>query len=151
MRAGKSLAARLGGFKRLVLAMAWLLTGSASFSVHGQTAPALPAAPASAQAGASGGPQAEARRIPVAPAAVPPSVCVSLSGHLTLKGSEPGAWWALTDDRGQVWKIASPTPQQALILEQAQNQRVRVEALRLEKYLHFEQVQPCRIVVEPPA
>lgn len=144
-------ACHLGGFKRLALAMGWLLTWSASLSVQGQAAPAsaVPAAPAAAQAGASGGAQPDAGRTPAAPAAVLAGACVSLSGYLTLKGSEPGAWWALTDDQGQVWKLVSPTPQQALVLAQAQNQRVRVEALRLEKYFHFEQVQPCRIVVEP--
>lgn len=129
MTAEKFAQARLGRFRRLALAMGWLLAGSAPFGVHGQAAPAMPAAPA-------------------APAAVPAGACVSLSGHLSLKGAEPGAWWALTDDRRQVWKIVSPTPQQALVLAQAQNQRVRIEALRLEKYFHFEQVQPCRIVVE---
>ena len=37
---------------------------------------------------------------------------VSISGNLSLKGAEPGAWWAVTDDQGQVWKITSPSPDQ---------------------------------------
>lgn len=74
---------------------------------------------------------------------------VSISGHLTLKGSEPGVWWALTDDKGRIWKIASPTPEQQEILEKAQNTRVRIKGQWLEKDLNFEQVQPWRIMAVP--
>ena len=77
------------------------------------------------------------------------SADVSVSGHLTLKGSQPGAWWAVTDDQGRVWKIASPTPEQVATFQQAQNHRVSIEGRRQANYLSFEQIQPSRVVVAP--
>jgi hypothetical protein len=77
------------------------------------------------------------------------SADVSISGHLTLKGSQPGAWWAVTDDQGRVWKIASPTPEQVATFQKAQNGRVRIEGRRQTKYLSFEQIQPSSVVVTP--
>lgn len=77
------------------------------------------------------------------------SADVSVSGNLTLKGSEPGAWWAVTDDQGRVWKITSPTPEQVATFQRAQNQRVSIEGRRQAKYLSFEQIQPSSVVVAP--
>ncbi len=74
---------------------------------------------------------------------------VSISGNLTLKGAEPGAWWAVTDDQGHVWKISSPTPDQIATFQRAQNHRVSVEGRREEKYLNFEQIRPLRITTSP--
>lgn len=74
---------------------------------------------------------------------------VTISGQLTLKGSEPGAWWAVTDDRGQVWRIVAPTPEQLPILEKAQNQRISVQGRQHEKDLGVEQIQPARIIPRP--
>jgi hypothetical protein len=74
---------------------------------------------------------------------------VNISGNLTLKGSEPGAWWAVTDDQGNVWKITSPTPEQIATFRQAQNRRVSVEGRRDGKYLSFEQIRPSRVVTAP--
>jgi hypothetical protein len=85
-----------------------------------------------------------------ADASVDVSANVNVSGHLTLKGSQPGAWWAVTDDQGRVWKIASPTPEQVETFQKAQNGRIRIEGRRQAKYLSFEQIQPSRIVVVAP-
>ncbi len=74
---------------------------------------------------------------------------VSVSGHLTRKGSAPGDWWAVTDDRGQVWKLVSPTPLQLAAFEKAQNHRVRVDGHRQAKYLSLEQIQPVRVMALP--
>ncbi len=74
---------------------------------------------------------------------------ISVSGNLTLKGAEPGAWWAVTDDQGRVWKISSPTPDQIATFQRAQNHRVHVEGRREEKYLNFEQIRLLRITVAP--
>jgi hypothetical protein len=84
-----------------------------------------------------------------APLANKESACISLSGQLTLKGSPPGLWWALTDDEGRVWKITAPTPEQQIMLEAAQNQRLRMLGRRAGKYLSFEQIKPCHIVAAP--
>lgn len=77
------------------------------------------------------------------------SADVSISGNLTLKGAEPGAWWAVTDDQGRVWKMASPTPDQIATFQKVQNHRVRVEGQREVKYLNFEQIRPVRVIAEP--
>jgi hypothetical protein len=77
------------------------------------------------------------------------SANVSVSGQLTLKGSQPGTWWAVTDDQGRVWKITSPTPEQIAIFEKAQNRRISIEGRRQAKYLSFEQIQPSSVVVAP--
>ena len=79
----------------------------------------------------------------------PDTSAVSVSGNLTLKGAEPGAWWAVTDDQGHVWKISAPTPEQIAAFQRAQNQRVRIDGQREEKYLNFDQIRPRRIVVAP--
>lgn len=133
---------RRGRLQRLTLAMSALLAWGVSFGGGEQAAPAPAASATSAPTSAA--------YAPMSATFAQAGACVSLSGYLSLKGSQPGAWWALTDDGGQVWKIASPTQEQLVTLAQAQNQRIRVEALRLEKYLGFEQVRPCRIVAEPP-
>lgn len=74
---------------------------------------------------------------------------VRISGPLTLKGSEPGAWWAVTDDEGRIWKIASPPLELQAILEKIQNQRISVEGCQLEKELNFEQIEPYLITSAP--
>jgi hypothetical protein len=74
---------------------------------------------------------------------------VRISGSLTLKGSEPGTWWAVTDDEGRIWKIASPPPELQAILETIQNQRISVEGCQLEKELSFEQIEPHLITSAP--
>lgn len=74
---------------------------------------------------------------------------LSISGNLTLKGSEPGTWWALTDEQGRVWKITSPTLGQIATFQRAQNHRVIIEGRRQEKYLNFEQIQPSRVITAP--
>ncbi len=84
-----------------------------------------------------------------APLADKENACISIAGQLTLKGSPPGLWWALTDDEGRVWKITAPTPEQQIMLEAAQNQRLRMLGRRAGKYLSFEQIAPCHIVAEP--
>jgi len=74
---------------------------------------------------------------------------VHISGPLTLKGAEPSTWWAVTDDEGRIWKIASPPPELQAIFEKIQNQRISVEGCQLEKELNFEQIEPYLINSEP--
>jgi hypothetical protein len=74
---------------------------------------------------------------------------VRISGLLTLKSSEPGTWWAVTDDEGRIWKIASPPPELKAIFEKIQNQRISVEGCQLEKELNFEQIEPYLITAVP--
>ena len=74
---------------------------------------------------------------------------VRISGPLTLKGSEPGTWWAVTDDEGRIWKIASPPPELQAIFEKIQNQRINVEGCQLGKELDFEQIEPYLITSVP--
>jgi hypothetical protein len=74
---------------------------------------------------------------------------VRISGPLSLKSSEPGTWWAVTDDEGRIWKIASPPPELKAIFETIQNQRISVEGCQLEKELNFEQIEPYLITAVP--
>jgi hypothetical protein len=74
---------------------------------------------------------------------------VRISGPLTLKGSELGAWWAVTDDEGRIWKIASPPLELQAIFEKIQNQRINVEGCQLDKELDFEQIEPYLITSVP--
>ena len=79
----------------------------------------------------------------------PEAADISIAGNLTLKGSEQGAWWAVTDDQGRVWKITAPTSAQLALFQQAQNHRVSIEGNRQGKYLNFEQIQPSRVIIAP--
>jgi hypothetical protein len=74
---------------------------------------------------------------------------LTVSGNLTLKGSQPGAWWAVTDDQGRVWKISAPTPEQVATFQNAQNKRISIEGRRDGKYLNFEQLRPLRVIAAP--
>jgi hypothetical protein len=74
---------------------------------------------------------------------------INVTGRLTLKGSDPFAWWAVTDELGQVWKITSPTPEQVSLMARTQNQKVKVVGKPDGKYLSIPQVQPSRISVLP--
>jgi hypothetical protein len=74
---------------------------------------------------------------------------ISVSGNLTLKGPQPGAWWALTDSEGRVWKITSPTPEQIATFERSQNRRIKIDGRRQGKYLSFDQIQPLRVTTTP--
>jgi hypothetical protein len=79
----------------------------------------------------------------------PANAEINVTGSLTLKGSDPFVWWAVTDERGQVWKITSPTPEQVNLMEHTQNQKVKIIGRPDGKYLSFPQVQPSRISVLP--
>ena len=55
---------------------------------------------------------------------------VHLSGVLTLKGSEADAWWALSDDSGEVWRLEPAGDSQRVLFRQWQNGRVVVDGAR---------------------
>ncbi len=60
---------------------------------------------------------------------------VRVAGVLTLKGPELGAWWALTDASGAVWRLDSSNPEQLAQFRQWQNQRIEVDAVSNGAYL----------------
>ena len=74
---------------------------------------------------------------------------VNISGPLTLKGSEPATWWAVTDDEGRIWKIAAPPPDLQAVFQTIQNQRISVEGCQLEKELNFERIEPYLVTSAP--
>jgi hypothetical protein len=74
---------------------------------------------------------------------------LGLTGLLTLKGPEREAWWALTDERGVVWRLEPASADQAAQFVQWQNSRVvvdgvRVGSLLLTPQLRVERAHPLR-------
>ncbi len=76
------------------------------------------------------------------PTNVNPTVgsAISVSGHLTRKGSEPATWWAVTDDQGQVWRVKAPTAEQNTLLEKSQNKRIKLDGVVQEQFLNQRQI-----------
>ncbi len=74
---------------------------------------------------------------------------LSVTGLLTLKGSEMDAWWALTEDNGVVWHLVPATAERAAQFRQWQNGRVAVDGVHdgttlLRPRLKVERAQPAR-------
>ena len=65
-----------------------------------------------------------------------PSDAVRVVGQLSLKGSEPGAWWAITDDSGAVSRLEPASTDQAAEFRQWQNRRVEITGTRLTPTLN---------------
>lgn len=59
---------------------------------------------------------------------------VSKVGLLTLKGPELGAWWALTEASGEVWRLEPDAAQQAQF-RRWQNRRIEVDGTPMGTYL----------------
>jgi hypothetical protein len=70
-----------------------------------------------------------------------PSSPVQVTGLLTLKGPEVGAWWALADSAGIVWRLESTSPEQLARWRQWQNRRVEVQGVTNGVYLSVTRVQ----------
>jgi predicted secreted Zn-dependent protease len=67
---------------------------------------------------------------------------VQVTGMLTLKGPEVGAWWALADaSSGVVWRLESSSPEQLARWRQWQNQRVEVQGTTNGTYLSNPRLQ----------
>lgn len=67
---------------------------------------------------------------------------VQVSGLLTLKGPEVGAWWALADaSSGVVWRLESSSPEQSARWRQWQNRRVDVQGTSAGTYLSNPRLQ----------
>lgn len=62
-------------------------------------------------------------------------------GVLTRKGPELGAWWALTDNQGQTWRLVSSSPAQDQQLMQWQNRTVKVLGTGLAPMLSTPRIQ----------
>lgn len=67
---------------------------------------------------------------------------MQVTGLLTLKGPEVGAWWALADaSSGIVWRLESASPEQLARWRQWQNQRVQVQGTSNGTYLSSPRLQ----------
>jgi hypothetical protein len=91
---------KVGGFSCIAVAT---LTGCVTSSASGVPASSLPSA--------SSADQNSVRAV----------------GLLTLKGPELGAWWALTDTSGVVWRLELNSTAQQEQFRQWQNRRVEVD------------------------
>jgi hypothetical protein len=88
----------------------------------------------------------ETSPIAAAPANQP---ALHLAGLLTLKGPELGAWWAITDANGTVWRLESTN---AALLEQFrqwQNRRVEVDGVANGNYLSTKIVRVDKARLKP--
>ena len=65
-----------------------------------------------------------------------PGDAVRVVGLLSLKGSEPGAWWAITDDSGAVSRLEPASADQTAEFRQWQNRRVEITGTRLTPMLN---------------
>lgn len=71
----------------------------------------------------------------------PANETVHIVGLLTLKGPELGAWWALGDDSGAVWRLEPASVEQTVSFRQWQNRRVEVDGVRAGMFLHTPMVK----------
>lgn len=74
---------------------------------------------------------------------------VRLVGLLTLKGPELGAWWALTDASGVVWRLDTANPEQFEQLRSWQNRRVEVEGVPNGMYLSTSRLKVSKAQLKP--
>jgi hypothetical protein len=74
---------------------------------------------------------------------------IHLVGLLTLKGPEVGAWWALTVDGDQVWRLQPANAEQADSFRQWQNHRLSVDGVRNGFYLRTPQVKVEKALLLP--
>jgi hypothetical protein len=117
----KTLPMNLFHLGALACAIGLGLTGCVA-SPAGSAPAALPAASAASSSSAS-------------PAAV------RVTGLLTLKGPELGAWWALTEASGVVWRLDMASADQFKQLRLWQNQQVEVEGVLNGTYLSTSRVR----------
>lgn len=66
---------------------------------------------------------------------------VQVVGLLTRKGPEIEAWWALTDDRGLVWRLELANADQLREFQQWQNRRIKVNGVRIGAVLSTPRVR----------
>ena len=74
-----------------------------------------------------------------------PSDAVRVVGLLSLKGAEPGAWWAVTDDRGAVTRLETAAAEKLADFRQWQNRRVEVNGMRLATMLGISRLKVERV------
>jgi hypothetical protein len=97
----------------------------------------LVCAMASMMAGCEGLPGGNAASAATAAKGAP----VQATGLLTLKGPEMGAWWALTDASGVVWRLESSSIEQVAQWRQWQNRRIEVQGVTDGAYLSTTRLQ----------
>ena len=75
---------------------------------------------------------------------------VVVSGLLTLKGSEPGTWYAITDSAGEIWECVGLTAELRSKMAKLQNQKVRATGADQGRQI-FRQLRVDDVtVVAPP-
>lgn len=65
----------------------------------------------------------------------------SLTGTLSLKGSDFNSYWALTDAQGQVWRIATATKEERGSLDAFHHKQVTITGKPMGKFLANEQLK----------
>lgn len=117
-------------FTSLAIALAVTTLGAGCAADPGAAVP--PARPAAQPAAPAGG-----------------SELVRIVGLLTRKGPDVEAWWALTDDRGVVWRLEPATADQAREFQQWQNRRIGVDGTRAGMVLATPRIRVERVLPMP--
>ena len=73
---------------------------------------------------------------------------LTISGMLTLKGSDANLWLALSDVNGKVWRLESDDKNRLVQLREWQNRRVKVQGTKLTPFLNIDRLQIDRINLE---
>ena len=73
---------------------------------------------------------------------------LTISGMLTLKGSDANMWLALSDANGKVWRLESDDKNRLVQLCEWQNRSVKVQGTRLTPFLNIDRLQIDRINLE---
>ncbi|MET3119003.1 hypothetical protein AAKU64_003242 [Undibacterium sp. GrIS 1.8] len=73
---------------------------------------------------------------------------LTISGMLTLKGSDINLWLAVSDVNGKVWRLESDDKNRLVQLREWQNRNVKVKGTKLPAFLNVNRLQISNINLE---
>ncbi len=73
---------------------------------------------------------------------------LTISGMLTLKGSDVKLWLAVSDANGKVWRLESDDKTRLVQLREWQNRNVKVQGTKLPAFLNINRLQISNINLE---
>lgn len=73
---------------------------------------------------------------------------LTISGMLTLKGSDVNLWLAVSDANGKVWRLESDDKNRLVQLREWQNRNVKVQGTKLPAFLNVNRLQISNINLE---
>ncbi|MDY7538335.1 hypothetical protein QN372_12370 [Undibacterium sp. RTI2.1] len=73
---------------------------------------------------------------------------LTISGMLTLKGSDVNLWLAVSDANGKVWRLESVDKNRLVQLREWQNRNVKVQGTKLPAFLNINRLEISNINLE---